>query len=408
MFEKLYVDQSTIDRYRSAPLLELRVRFLEHVEQTGVKPDTLCSIAQQQLRLLRLMELRADTQVDLAQVEAAVQQPSSTPRSARCDLVNLAVRWLRFAGLFKESVQSPQRHRYTHEVETFADWMRHGRGLSKQTIDGSCRVADVFCEQLERQAIALESIGFGEIERQIASWQGRGLRRRSVQDYVQNLRTFLRFAADRGWCPVELADGIVLPRLYPDETIPKGLSQDEIARVLATADGDRPTDIRDRAMLMLLAQYGLRAGELVGLTLDDINWAEDTLRVRRPKTGHTDRYPLSGSVGRAIVRYLCEVRPPDPQRSLFLTVLPPVRPLSAIGLHRAVKGRIKRAGIACERYGPHAFRHGVAQHLLDQGLSMKTVGDYLGHHRLSTTAIYAKVQLSALREVAEIDLEGLA
>ena len=133
---------------------------------------------------------------------------------------------------------------------------------------------------------------------------------------------------------------------------------------------------------MVLIAYGLRSGEVAGLRLDDVDWAEETLRVRCPKPGRTHHYPLSRSVGQAIVRYLTEVRPRRPHRTLFLTLRAPI--------------------------GPHALRHAAAQHLLDQGVSFKEVGDYLGHRSISSTAVYAKVQLGTLREVADIDLEGLA
>ena len=102
------------------------------------------------------------------------------------------------------------------------------------------------------------------------------------------------------------------------------------------------------------------------------------------------------------------VRPPRPERTLFLTLKAPIRPLSATAISHVVRGRLDRLGITGKRRGPHALRHAAAQHLLDHGLSMKEVGDYLGHRTVSATSVYAKVQLGTLREVADIDLEGLA
>ena len=93
---------------------------------------------------------------------------------------------------------------------------------------------------------------------------------------------------------------------YPDENVRSTLSRDDVRRLLATTDGDRPGDTRDRAILMLLIVYGLRAGEVRSLRLDDLDWENETLRVRRPKTGRTDLFPLSQAVGQAIVRYLVE------------------------------------------------------------------------------------------------------
>ena len=142
--------------------------------------------------------------------------------------------------------------------------------------------------------------------------------------------------------------------------------------------------------------------------LDDLDWEDEMLRVRRPKPGRTHHYPLSRGVGQTILRYLRELRPPRPERTLFLSLNAPIRSLSAAAISHVVRSRLDRIGVTGKRRGPHALRHGAAQHLLDHGLSMKQVGDYLGHRSVSATSAYAKVQLGALREVADIDLEGLA
>ena len=167
-------------------------------------------------------------------------------------------------------------------------------------------------------------------------------------------------------------------------------------------------DKRDRAILMLLAAYGLRSTELRGLQLDDFDWERETLSVRRPKPGRTHVYPLSKGVGVAVLRYLREVRPRHPDRTLFLTLGVPFKPLSRTSLGYIVRQRLGTLGIVTGRRGPHALRHAAAQHLLDQGMAMKIIGDFLGHRSPSSTAVYAKVDLNALREVAAFDLEGLA
>ena len=159
---------------------------------------------------------------------------------------------------------------------------------------------------------------------------------------------------------------------------------------------------------MLLITYGLRAGEVSGLQLDDLDWQQEMLRVRCPKPGRTHLYPLSRGVGQTILRYLREVRSVQPERTLFLTLKAPIRPLTREVIKGIVSTRIDRLGITDKRRGPHALRHAAAQHLLDQGLSMKAIGDYLGHRSVAATSVYARVHLDALRQVADIDLEGLA
>ena len=190
--------------------------------------------------------------------------------------------------------------------------------------------------------------------------------------------------------------------------MPKGLKREDVLRLLATTEGDRPVDKRDRAILMLFIAYGLRAGEVGGLRLDDLDWENEMLRVRCPKPGRTHSYPLSRGVGDAILRYIREVRPSGFGRALFFTMRAPIRPLDRRALGKIVRDRLVSLGIVAGKRGTHALRHAAAQHLLDQGMSMKVIGDFLGHRDPSSTAIYAKVNLTALREVAALDLEGLA
>lgn len=410
MFERLFTRPSAIERYRSAPLLEERLRYLVHCEQLGIKPETLCKIAAHQLNLVRLLDLQDDEDLNLRRVEPGFRQWSSAeerrsrPR-ARRRFFSHVERWLRFLGWLKEPETT--NHSYAREVADFAARMSSERGWSDTTIKGHCQTVDRFFIWLNERDIDLSSVEIALIDQVIAGHFARGYSRSTIHLYARQLRAFFRFAEEQGWSKQGLADGIMPPRRHRGETIPKGLSRDEVIRLLATTEGDRPFDIRARAILMLLITYGLRSREVSGLQLDDLDWEKETLRVRCRKTGRTHLYPLSRSVGQTVLRYLREVRPVHPERRLFLTLKAPIRPLTREVIKEIIRIRVDRLGITGKRRGPHALRHAAAQHLLDQGLSMKAVGDYLGHRSVAATSVYAKVQLSALREVAEIDLEGL-
>ena len=271
-----------------------------------------------------------------------------------------------------------------------------------------CAVTDLFFAFLAESNTALGSITIVDVDRAIAAKSARAeLSRETIENNAKCLKAFFRFAEDRRWCRPGIAAAITVPRIYVNENLPARLKREDVLRLLATTEGDRPVDKRDRAILMLLAVYGLRSGELRGLQLDDMDWEQETLRVRRPKTGRTDVYPLSRGVGQAILRYLQDVRPPRPDRTLFLTLLPPFRPLDPRMVGKIVRDRLRTLGIVTGRRGPHALRHAAAQHLLDQGMAMKVIGDFLGHRSSSSTSVYAKIDLNALREVASFDLEGL-
>ena len=183
---------------------------------------------------------------------------------------------------------------------------------------------------------------------------------------------------------------------------------EEVQRLLAATDSDRAADIRDRAILKLLFTYGLRVSEVCSLRLESIDWERETLSVFRPKTGRTEDFPLSPGVGDAVLRYLLVARPPKrPERALFLTLHAPIQPVQAASLSAMVARRARRLGIAGKCRAAHALRHATAQRLLDDGLSMKEIGDFLGHRSPAATAIYAKIDLATLRKVADFNLEGL-
>jgi integrase/recombinase XerD len=234
-----------------------------------------------------------------------------------------------------------------------------------------------------------------------------GFARATILSYTSILRTFFRFAGRQGWCCPRLAAAIHSPRIYRQETLPSCPSWDDVQRLLATTEGDRPTDIRDRAILMLLAIYGLRAGEVVRLRLEDFDWEQERLHVLRPKANRAQIYPLSRSVGNAVLRYLKEVRPRSSLREVFLTRRVPYRLLSAKAVWPIVSCRFDALGVSLPHQGPHSLRHACATHLLEQGLSLKEIADHLGHLHPVTTQIYTKVDLARLRKVGEFDMGGL-
>lgn len=224
---------------------------------------------------------------------------------------------------------------------------------------------------------------------------------------VDALRSFFRFSAEHGRCSMQLAAGIEGPRLFRQEGLPAGPNWIDVQRLIASTDTDQPQDIRDRAILLLLAVYGLRSGEVVALTLPDVNWEPSILHVRRPKQRCKQDYPLVAEVGEAILRYLQEVRPRCLSRSLFLTIKAPFRSLVSNSLGHLVRSRMEALGIDSPRHGPHALRHACAAHLVAEGLSLKQIGDHLGHRSAYATRTYAKVDLVGLRQVANFDLGDL-
>ena len=415
MFEEIFFPK-TAEKYQAAPLVDQRERYLVHLKETGARRPTLRKCASDQLSLVRLLNLQKEDRVSSDQLEAAAKN-WSRPKGRRCSrsaspkararFVSRGIEWLRFLGWLDEPEH--KRHPHQAEIAIFESWLCQERGLSRATIRDYCHAANRFIFWFAGKGLPLSAVRMTDIDDVIAAEHNRGAWcRRTIHDYAQRLRAFFRFAEAHGWCAPGLAAGIMPPRFLMDETVPKGLRREDVLRLLASVQGDRPIDKRDRAILMLFVAYGLRAGEVGGLRLDDLDWEGEILRVRCPKPGRVHSWPLSHEVGHAILRYVREARPSGFGRVLFFTSRAPIRPLDRKSLCKIVHDRLARIGIVSGRRGPHALRHAAAQHLLDQGMSMKVIGDFLGHRDPSSTAIYAKVNLAALREVSALDLEGLA
>jgi site-specific recombinase XerD len=241
---------------------------------------------------------------------------------------------------------------------------------------------------------------FGKLHQQ-------GYARASVRIYAESLRAFFRYAQTRGWCRRGLAEAIHAPRMFSHDTLPSGPSWDDVQRLLAMTEGNSPVAIRDRAILLLLSIYGCRAGEAVRLRLEDLDWQREQIRFTRSKSSLHQVYPLSRSVGDAILRYLKEVRPNSSFREVFVSLNAPVRPLGRDALWWVVSRRLRSLGLSLRHYGPHTLRHSCATRLLEQGFTMKEIGDHLGHRHPDATSVYAKVDLAGLRQVAAFEMGGL-
>ena len=232
-------------------------------------------------------------------------------------------------------------------------------------------------------------------------------KRTTISFHVQSLRSFFSYASSRGWCAVGIAESIDAPRVYTHENLPQGPAWEDVKKLVTRVNGTSPVQIRSRCAILLCSVYGLRVGEVCCLRLEDIDWAEERISVRRPKQRKAQTYPLTTQVGNALLRYLKEVRPRRPHREVLLTLRRPYRPVSVGALSTMTRKLQKRLGLKLKRYGSHVLRHACATHLLAQGLTLKEVGDHLGHMSVAATRIYAKVDLVGLREVASLDVRPL-
>lgn len=249
--------------------------------------------------------------------------------------------------------------------------------------------------------VDLRALGPGEIIRFISE-QTRERAPETAKAVRTALRSFLRFAQLQGLCGGALAAAVPRVARWRRAQLPRALSEQQLAVLLGSFDRSTAIGRRDYAMTMCLAQMGLRAGEVAALSLDDIDWRAGTLRLARGKERRASVLPLPAQVGRAVVRYLRNGRPPTRGRYVFVRHRAPLgAPITSSGVTAAVRRAFIRAGIDVAFRGAHVLRHTAATRMVRAGASLKEVADVLRHRSLETVMIYTKLDLPTLAEVAQ-------
>ncbi|GLO79869.1 site-specific integrase [Sulfitobacter pontiacus] len=295
------------------------------------------------------------------------------------------------------------RQTICHDYET---WMRDERGLADETIDSRLREARRFLEwYCDRSGTdGLRGLTVRDIDLYM-DVRARGLRRISLAASAAWLRSLLRYFHLSGQVPTDLSAQVISPMLYAYENVPSILDRSQIEMVLEATGRDRsPRGLRDHAILLMLAVYGLREGEICNLRLDDIDWRADTLRILHTKTSACSYLPLLVPVGDALLDYLRLGRPKVECREVFIRSFAPYTPMKS--LYGVVGARLSAAGVKpAGKRGPHVFRHARAVELLRAAVSQKIIGDVLGHRSTGSTNAYLKLATEDLRAVA-LDVPG--
>jgi site-specific recombinase XerD len=213
-------------------------------------------------------------------------------------------------------------------------------------------------------------------------------------------RSFFRFLFQTGELQADLAASVPTVAAWRLSTVPKYLIPEEVDRVLAGCDRQTTTGRRDYTILLLLARLGLRAGEVVSLQLDDIDWRTGEILIRGKGLLH-DRMPVPVDVGEALASYLRIDRPPCQTRRVFVCMKAPRSGLAGPStVTTIVRRALDRAGLDPAFKGAHVLRHSLATTMLRAGASMVEIGEVLRHRIPSTTEIYAKLDFDALRSLA--------
>lgn len=283
----------------------------------------------------------------------------------------------------------------------FAEWLRDDRRLEASSIRIRVSSARDFVRWAagdNAPRAALRRLGPRSIEEFFVHYR-RGHGSAAQRSMQAAMRLFLRHAERRRLVRAHLAEAVPVLYVYKLADLPRGLDDSQITAVLE-ATGVDSVSVRDRAILLLLATYGVRRGQISRLELHDMDWEGRRIRFAEHKGGKAVEHALTSQVANALARYIDEFRPRASCAQVFVRAKRPFLALSPAAITQAVRARMEAAGVTASPAGPHAFRHAFATRLLRRGRSLKVVADLLGHRHIDSSRVYGKVDIEGLRQVA--------
>jgi site-specific recombinase XerD len=396
-----FVDPDLLDRLRVGPLATHLEAYLKRIEQEGFLPS---SVPMQIYAIARFSNWLQTRQLDLnqvddAEVERFLRRDPGIVHSGEAAPLRRILAMLREIGLTPARAPEP-RNCQQRCIDEYRRYLLQERGLAETSLLNYVP----FVEQLLSDRFTLSEMNLSELTArdvtrflQVHAGQLSHGRARLL---VTALRSFLRYLRHQGEISVNLAGCVPSVAAWSLSSVPKFLPAGCVQQVLDHCKRDTPEGRRNYAVLLLLARLGLRACEIVALSLDDIDWGNGRLTVRC-KGGRWTQLPLLSDVGEAIAIYLRSGRPRCVCRHVFLRHRAPVRGFAdSTTVSSIVRRALIRSGIDSARKGAHLFRHTLATDLLRNGASLDEIGELLRHRSPNTTAVYAKVDLTALRTLA--------
>ena len=282
-------------------------------------------------------------------------------------------------------------------VAEFQEWLRRHRGITERTIDRHGRMVMRLLPALGPRPQSWDA----RLVREVIVAETKQTSRAYVKTMAMALRGYLRFLGTRGLCRAGLEQAVPTIPEWRLSTLPRYIDVAQVEQLFATCDLATPTGLRDRAILLLLARLGLRAGDIVSLNLNDLDWRQATLSVRGKGRRET-RLPLPQDAGDAVLAYLERARPRVGLDRVFFMLNAPIRPLTGSGVvTNIVRAAIRKAGIDAPMKGAALLRHSAATAMLLGGATLDMVGAVLRHRSPDMTAHYAKVDVTMLQQIAQ-------
>ena len=286
-------------------------------------------------------------------------------------------------------------------VREFADHLHLDRGNPEGTIHKKLRHISQFRSFLSKRNRRLQQLRLQDIDAFVIESR-QSYARVTVADFCSTLRGFVRFLHMSERLPVDFSSSILAPVVRRMERPHRTLPWADVQRILRAIDRRHPCGKRDYAILLMMSTCGLGAGEVIRLTLDDIDWKAGTLHITRPKTGVAFVLPLLPALAKALASYLRHGRPVHARtRHVFVTMCTPHKPLAcAVSIRHILHTHAQRAGVSAAYLGTHVLRHTHACRQMELGTGPKLIGDILGHRDPESTSAYLRVATERLRDMA--------
>jgi integrase/recombinase XerC len=282
-------------------------------------------------------------------------------------------------------------------IQLYLKHLEYGRNASVHTLKGYARDLAQFSQYISQTRAGgdIQRLTLMELRGYLSHLQQRRLKRSSIARKLGAIRSFFKFLCRQGYLQENIARFISTPKLEQRLSLPP--SVDETFCLLDAASSQGKYGLRDKALLELLYASGIRASELTGLDIGDVNWEESCLKVKGK--GKKERMvPVGRQACRALKQYLAARRVSESASDLPLFVNKYDQRLSTRSVGRIVDKYVRRAAIN-KHISPHTLRHAFATHLLDGGANIRDIQELLGHASLSTTQKYTQVSMARLMEV---------
>jgi site-specific recombinase XerD len=378
--------------------------FASQLAQKGYVPNTVrakCAVLADLSRWLerRQLTLAALDDARLRQFQATRRRRNKAQRGDPATGQQL-LEYLRDRNHIATAAQKIDQTAAACITRDFDQFLHSERGLSRSTLESYLPIVRCFLdERFGHKALSLEQLQPQNLHDFVLREIQR-VSRSHGKRVVTALRSFLRFLLQRGSIQTDLARTLPGVANWRLSHLPKALPPEQVERLLAGCDRNSPTGKRDYAILLLLARLGLRGGEVLAITLEDLDWERGEIIVRG-KGQRLERLPLPADVGEALACYVCDVRPACASRRVFIRMKAPRRGLAGpVAICCIVRRALQRVGLDPEFKGAHLLRHSLATNLLHRGASLGEIGQLLRHRQPTTTQIYAKVDIAALRGIA--------